>query len=69
VAMYLVYVVGQVSADWTWVAAFSAWGHFATTALIDTGSVPAGDMALFALVALGGWGAALVAFRRRDLAA
>ena len=47
----------------------SAWDHFRTTELIDGGMVPVADMALFALVAVAGWVAALVAFRRRDLAA
>lgn len=69
VAMYLVYVVVQISADWAWIAPVSAWDHFRTTELIDDGILPAGDMALFALVALAGWVGALVAFRRRDLAA
>ena len=69
VAMYLVFVVTQISADWAWILPVSAWDHFRTTELIDDGIVPAGDMALFALVAVAGWLGALVAFRRRDLAA
>jgi ABC-2 type transport system permease protein len=69
VAMYLVFVVAQISADWAWLLPVSAWDHFHTTELIDGGTLPAGDMAMFALVALAGWLGALVAFRRRDLAA
>ncbi len=68
-AMYAVFVVTQVSKDWAWIAPISAWDHFRTTALIDDGVVPAGDLALFAAIAIGGWLAALWAFRRRDLAA
>lgn len=69
VAMYLVFVVTQISADWAWILPVSAWDHFRTTELIDDGILPAGDMALFAVVAVAGWLGALVAFRRRDLAA
>jgi hypothetical protein len=69
VAMYLVFVVAQISTDWAWLLPVSAWDHFHTTELIDGGTLPAGDMAMFALVALAGWLGALVAFRRRDLAA
>ena len=69
VVMYLVYVVTQVSTDWAWLAPISAWDHFDTTPLIDRGVVPTGDMALFAVIAVAGWIAALVAFKERDLAA
>jgi len=69
VAMYLVFVVTQISADWAWIMPVSAWDHFRTTELIDDGILPAADMAMFALVAVAGWLGALVAFRRRDLAA
>jgi len=68
-AMYAVFVVTQVSKDWSWIAPISAWDHFKTTALIDQGVLPMGDVALFAAIALGGWLAAVWAFRRRDLAA
>lgn len=69
IVMYLIFVVAQISPDWAWLAPASAWNHFETTALIDNGVLPAGDIALFAGVALAGWIAALVAFRGRDLAA
>jgi ABC-2 type transport system permease protein len=69
VVMYLVFVVTQVSTDWAWLAPLSAWDHFDTTPLIDKGVVPGGDMALFAVIAVAGWVAALITFRRRDLAA
>lgn len=69
VAMYLAWVVAQISTDWAWLLDWTAWGHFDTTALIDSGTLPAGDIALFAAIALGGWVVAVVAFRRRNLAA
>jgi len=69
VAMYLVYVVVQINADLAWLAPVSAWDHFRTTELIDDGTVPIGDLLMFAGIALGGWAAALAVFRRRDLAA
>jgi ABC-2 type transport system permease protein len=69
ILMYLVFVVGQISTDWSWIGALSAWNHLPTTKVIDEGMVPVGDLALFAAVALGGWALALVAFRSRDLSA
>jgi hypothetical protein len=45
------------------------WDHFDSTALIDEGTVPWGDLVLFVVMAAVGWVGALVAFRRRDLAA
>lgn len=69
VLMYAVFIVAGVSSDWAWLGPVSAWGHFPTTAVIDEGYVPAGDTSLFAVVAVIGWLGAIVAFRRRDLAA
>lgn len=68
-AMYGVFVVTQVADDWAWLAPLSAWHHFAATAWIDNGQLPATGLALYALFAIGGWLAALWAFSRRDLAA
>jgi ABC-2 type transport system permease protein len=68
-AMYLAYVVGQIRADLDWLLMLSAFGHFDTAAIIDRGIVPAADFALFTIVALGCWAAAIWAFGRRDLAA
>ncbi len=69
VAMYLVFVVTQISTDLVWLAPLSAWDHFRTTELIDQGTLPLGDIGLFIVVGLAGWIGAVVAFRRRDLAA
>ncbi|NJD29427.1 MAG: hypothetical protein FIA92_14175 [Chloroflexi bacterium] len=68
-AMYLAYVVGQIEADVDWLLTLSAFGHFDTTAIIDGGVMPLGDLALFSAVAIICWAAAVWAFGRRDLAA
>lgn len=68
-AMYAIFVVTQVSKDWAWIAPLSAWDHFRTTPIIDQAVMPLGDLALFAVVAIAGWLGAVLAFRRRDLAA
>ncbi len=69
IAMYALFVVAGIADDWAWLAPLSAWSHFGTTAIIDDGVFPIGDLALFAAIAVAGWGVALWAFRRRDLAA
>jgi len=69
VAMYVIFVVTQISPDWGWLGPLSAWNHFPTTRVIDAGYAPVGDLALFAVIAIGAWAAALWAFKRRDLAA
>ena len=69
IMMYLVFVVGQLATDWSWIGPVSAWNHFPTTKVIDEGVFPAGDLALFAVIALVCWAGAIAAFRRRDLAA
>ena len=69
IVMYALFVVTQVAADWAWLAPLSAWNHFSTTKVIDDGYLPLGDLTLFAVIAIAGWAGALVAFRRRDLAA
>jgi len=69
-AMYAIFVVTQIAADdWGWLAPLSFWDHYRTTEVIDDLVVPAFDLALFALIAVGAWAAALWVFRRRDLAA
>jgi len=67
--MYAIFVVAQVSQDWAWLAPISGWNHLRTTDVIDKGTFPIGDLALFTAIALGGWLAAVWAFQRRDLAA
>lgn len=69
IAMYALFVVTQVAKDWSWLGPLTAWNHFPTTRVIDEGYLPLGDLALFTLIAAGSWLLALIAFRRRDLAA
>ena len=69
ILMYLLNVVAQLSPDLSGLANLSAFHYFDLKPLIDTGVYPAGDTAIYVVVALGGWLLALVAFRRRDLAA
>lgn len=69
IVMYAIFVVAQVSPDWTWLGPLSMWNHFPTTAVIDDGLMPIADLALFGGIAIAGWLGALWTFRRRDLAA
>jgi hypothetical protein len=67
--MYLANVAATLEPDVEWVSTFSAFRYFDATQLIDDGVVPWSDIAVFSGVAIVGWAGALVAFRRRDLAA
>jgi hypothetical protein len=69
ILMYLANIIAQLSPDLEWLANLSAFHYFDLKPVIDTGAYPAGDSALFMAFAIGGWLLALVAFRRRDLAA
>ncbi len=69
VVMYLVNVVAALAPDLDWLSSLSAFGHFDLKALVRSGTYPFADSVLFAIVAVGGWALAIVAFRRRDLAA
>ena len=68
-AMYVVFVVTQISQDWAWIGPLTIWNHFPTASIIDNHVFPVFDLALFAAIAVGSWAAALWAFKRRDLAA
>jgi ABC-type transport system involved in multi-copper enzyme maturation permease subunit len=68
-AMYLVNVVAQMQPDLEAFAKLSAMHYFQPTLIIDDGTLPIGEVGLYALVAVIGWSASLLAFRRRDLAA
>jgi hypothetical protein len=68
-AMYLVNVVAQMQPDLVDLAHLSALYYFQPTPIIDEGVMPVGEVGLFASVAMLGWLASLLAFRRRDLAA
>jgi len=67
ILMYLVNIVAQVQVDLAWLADFGAFKYLLTTELVDAGVVPWTSVAVFGVVALGGWAASLVVFRRRDL--
>jgi ABC-2 type transport system permease protein len=69
VLMYLVNVAGALSPDLEPLTVVSAFRYFNLRDLISNGTYPVVDSAIYVVVALAGWGLALVAFRRRDLAA
>jgi len=69
IAMYLADAVAKAQVDIGPVVELSAFHHFQTLGIIDEGTFPAGDFVLFVAVSACAWGAALLAFRRRDLAA
>ena len=69
IVMYLLNVLAQLSPDLAGIGRLSAFHYFDLKALIDDGRLPARRSLLYLAVALGGWLLALVAFRRRDLAA
>ena len=68
-AMYLINVIAQMQPDLAGLANLSALHYFRPTSLIDKGEIPVLDMALFAVVAVAAWAAAILGFRRRNLAA
>jgi ABC-type transport system involved in multi-copper enzyme maturation permease subunit len=66
------YLLDAASKVWTGiggVAALGPFAHFQTRPIVDSGTFPIGDLALFLVVAAAAWCAALLLFRRRDLAA
>jgi len=69
ILMYLMNIVAQVQVELAWLADFGAFKYLLITEFIDTGVVPWTSVAVFGVVAIGGWGASLVVFSRRDLLA
>ncbi len=69
ILMYLLNVVGALAPDFEPVTILSAFRHFALKDLISHGTYPVVDSLVFVLVGVVGWALALMAFRRRDLAA
>jgi hypothetical protein len=67
--MYLLNIVAQLQPDLDWLARVSAFRYLNTMALVDQGASPVESLAVFGLVALVGWGAAVAGFARRDLLA
>lgn len=69
VVMYLFNVVAALAPDVNWIASVSAFRYFNLQGLIGRGEYPIADSLLLFVVALAGWATAIIAFRRRDLAA
>ena len=67
IAMYLLNMVAQVQPDFAWLGDLSAFRYAGVGALIDRGTPDWVGIGVFALVAVAGWTASLVLFRRRDL--
>jgi ABC-2 type transport system permease protein len=67
IAMYLLNIVAQVQPDFAWLGDLSAFRYAGVGALIDRGTPDWVGIGVFALVAVAGWTASLVLFRRRDL--
>jgi ABC-2 type transport system permease protein len=67
--MYLMNIVAELQVDLAWLGDLGWSKYLAVTDLIDTGAVPWTSVAVFGVVAVAGWAASLVVFRRRDLLA
>lgn len=68
-AMYLADIVSKLQPDLAGLDSVSAMHYFQAIPIVDEGTVPLAETSLFALVAVAGWGLAVLLFRRRDLAA
>ena len=66
-AMYLLNIIAQIQPGLSWLGGLSAFRYAGVGALIDTGTADWAGIAAFAVVAVAGWTASLVLFRRRDL--
>jgi ABC-2 type transport system permease protein len=69
ILMYLLNVIAQLSPDLKEIARLSLFHYFDLREVIDTGTYPVADSAIFLATAILGWLLALWVFRRRDLAA
>ena len=67
IAMYLLNIVAQVQPSLAWLGGLSAFRYMALGDLIDHGVVDWVGIGAFTGVAVAGWVASLVLFRRRDL--
>jgi ABC-2 type transport system permease protein len=65
--MYLLQTVAKLVPDLSAISYLSVFHYFSPTPVLDQGSVPAGDLAVFAAVAVACWAGAVWLFRRRDL--
>jgi ABC-2 type transport system permease protein len=69
VVMYLLDVVAALAPEWDAVATVSAFRYFDLKGLLQTGAYPVADTLLLGGIGVAAWLAALLVFRRRDLAA
>ena len=69
VVMYLFNVVAALAPDVDWLASLSVFRYFNLQGLISRGDYPIRDSLLLGAIAVAGWATAIMAFRRRDLAA
>ena len=67
IAMYLLNIVAQVQPDFAWLGDLSAFRYARVGTLIDRGTADWVGIGVFSVVAVTGWTASLVLFRRRDL--
>jgi ABC-type transport system involved in multi-copper enzyme maturation permease subunit len=67
--MYLMNIVAELQVDLAWLGDLGWFRYLTTTELIDSGAVPWSSIAVFGAVAVVGWAASLIVFRRRDLLA
>lgn len=67
IAMYLLNIVAQVQPALAWLGDLSAFRYAGVGALIDQGTADWVGIGVFIVVAVAGWTASLVLFRRRDL--
>jgi ABC-2 type transport system permease protein len=67
IAMYLLNVIAQVEPDLAWLGDLTAFRYAAVSALIDRGAADWVGIGVFIVVAVAGWTASLLLFRRRDL--
>jgi ABC-type transport system involved in multi-copper enzyme maturation permease subunit len=68
-AMYLLDAISRIDPGLDWVGTFGFFRYLRSTSAIGQGVLPAGELALFAAIALVSWGLATWVFRRRDLVA
>jgi ABC-2 type transport system permease protein len=65
--MYLLQAVSQIEPSVEWVKYLSAFHYYDATAIVDSGTVALGDVAVFGAVAALAWSLAAIVWRRRDV--
>lgn len=69
VLMYLAQTVSKLAPDASSISYLSLFRYLAPAPVINEGTIPGGDLAVFGAVAIGCWALAVVLFRRRELVA